>query len=52
MVLSSDSLAELEWWIKNIEQAHRSIQHGTPDTVIFTDASNLGWGARIQNGIY
>jgi hypothetical protein len=51
MFLSGDSLEELHWWIGNVQLAYRNIQHGSPDTVIFTDASQLGWGAHIQNGM-
>jgi hypothetical protein len=50
MSLSHESLEELAWWIQNVKFQHRNIQHGSPNTVLFTDASQLGWGAKIQDG--
>ncbi|CAB4033662.1 Hypothetical predicted protein, partial [Paramuricea clavata] len=50
MSLSHESLEDLAWWIKNVKFQHRNIQHGSPNTVLFTDASLLGWGAKIQDG--
>ena len=50
MSLSHESLEELAWWIQNVKFQHRNIQHGSPNTVLFTDASKLGWGAKIQDG--
>ena len=50
MSLSHESLEELAWWIQNVKFQHWNIQHGSPNTVLFTDASKLGWGAKIQDG--
>ena len=36
---------ELYWWIENLHNQFRIIDHGNPDIVITTDASTLGWGA-------
>lgn len=49
MRLSADSIAELEWWIRSIPTAYRNIDHGVPQIVITTAASNTGWGA-TSNG--
>ena len=50
MKLSDYSLADLEWWIQNIATAERKINHGLPAITIFTDASKIGWGAKLENG--
>eukprot|EP00794_Sanderia_malayensis_P002379 gene2379-2742_t len=50
MTLSDYSLADLEWWIQNINTAKREISHGHRAIVIFTDASKTGLGAKIENG--
>ena len=50
MKLSDYSLADLEWWIQNIATAVRKINHGLPAITIFTDASKIGWGAKLENG--
>ncbi len=36
---------DLQWWIENLPKQHRNISHGTPDKVITSDASEVGWGA-------
>lgn len=47
--LSSDAIAELNWWRKNIESATNHVAHGNPDIIITTDASTLGWEAVLEN---
>ena len=47
--LSSDAIAELNWWRKNIESATNHVTHGNPDIIISTDASTLRWGAVLEN---
>ena len=39
---------ELKWWIDNLNQQKRRISHGNPELVITTDASNIGWGAVLN----
>ena len=46
--LSSDAIAELNWWRKNIESATNHVTHGNPDIIITTDASTLGWEAVLE----
>ena len=41
--------SDLEWWIDNIKNQCRVIDHGNPEFVITTDASMSGWGA-VCNG--
>ena len=36
---------ELAWWVANIKSSFRKIEIPDIDHTIFTDASNLGWGA-------
>lgn len=36
---------ELHWWINNIQNQYRIIDHGSPDLIITTDASSEGWGS-------
>ena len=47
--LSSDAIAELNWWRENIESATNHVTHGNPDIFISTDVSTLGWGAVLDN---
>ena len=50
MTLSHDSLEEIHWWSANILTASRRIFHNSPDVVVYTDASQMGWGAQIEHG--
>ena len=50
MTLSHDSLEEIHWWSANILTASRNIFHNSPDVVVYTDASQMGWGAQIEHG--
>ncbi|XP_028394531.1 uncharacterized protein LOC114518732 [Dendronephthya gigantea] len=51
MSLSADSLEEVNWWVNNIPLASRSIYHAPPDVVLYTDASAIGWGAKLSDGV-
>ena len=44
MQLSQSAIEELQWWIATLPTAYNEVSHGTPDVVINTDASLLGWG--------
>ena len=44
MSLSPDAKAELQWWIKNIENSFNVIDYDPPSLAISTDASKIGWG--------
>ena len=35
----------IQWWIKNISTSFKVVSHGPPKLVLFTDASQKGWGA-------
>lgn len=50
MTLSHDSLEDIRWWSSNIQTATRKILHDSPDVVVCTDASQMGWGAHIDHG--
>ena len=50
MTLSHDSLEEIHRWSANILTAPRRIFHNSPDVVVYTDASQMGWGAQIEHG--
>ena len=52
MTLSHGSLEEVHWWSANIQTASRRILHNSPDLVVYTDASQTGWGAHIEHGNY
>lgn len=45
MVISPDMKQDLLWWIDNIHEQYRVIDHGNPDFSITSDASLKGWGA-------
>ncbi len=42
------SLTEVQWWSDNILLSYKHIRHPAPNVVIHTDASSVGWGARID----
>lgn len=45
MHLSRAVKKDIEWWIRNIPVAHKSFRLADFRTVIYTDASDSGWGA-------
>ena len=48
--LSMESKVELQWWISEMEDWNgKSVLPQTPDMVIETDASLLGWGASMDS---
>ena len=47
MLLSDDSIREIHWWLSNVRQSGRPIRMGPPQLMLFTDASNEGWGAHL-----
>ena len=50
MTLSHDSLEDIRWWSSNIQTATRKILHNSPDVVVYTDASQMSWGAHNDHG--
>lgn len=49
MQLTSNSIAELKWWIANMPTVQRDIVQPNPSMVIKTDASKKGWGVVLGN---
>ena len=45
MVLSPESLEELSWWVTNVDCV-RKITREKPYSILETDASLTGWGAK------
>ena len=45
ITLTEGSLKEIEWWKDNIDTAFAPLQRDNPDTIIYTDACDTGWGA-------
>ena len=45
MHISEGMKLELKWWVDNLAEQKRVIDHGNPDMIVTTDASNSGWGA-------
>ena len=50
MSLSAPSLLEVQWWADNINTAVKQVTRSTPEVVLYTDASDVGWGATIAGG--
>lgn len=44
MSLGSSARADLDWWIANIDSVSNSVHQGRYSHVIYSDASNSGWG--------
>ena len=49
MSLDENAIDNLVWWTKNTISAYNEIFKGTPVANLYTDASNLGWGAVYRN---
>lgn len=47
--LSAKGRNDLDWWSANVDWRCRAIRVKAPSFSIFTDASNLGWGAVFDN---
>lgn len=45
MTLSSESKADLQWWMTSLPTAYKTILPNNPDIELTTDASKMGWGA-------
>lgn len=41
MTISSSANQSLQLWVKNIQTSYKN---GTPEMILFTDASKSGWG--------
>ena len=48
MILSSDSKAELVWWLHNVYSAYNNVGVSDPEVVISSDASKIGWGCECE----
>ena len=44
MTLSIRAQTELKWWVHNAHYVYRSIDKGSYDMTLSSDASGLGWG--------
>ena len=52
VTFSIEAAADMKWWRDNIDRASNVIDdsHGEPDIIIYSDASNLGWGCNSELG--
>ena len=49
MTVNAPALAELKWWLKNVDKSYGFIRLSPPEVTIYSDASPLGWGAVLNN---
>ena len=49
MTLSNEARTDISWWLQNINNSGKSVNYSDPDLVIFSDASELGWGASMDD---
>ena len=49
MVLEGGARDNIRWCLQNIENSGRVLRELSPKVVIFTDASNEGWGAHVDD---
>ena len=49
MVLSEGSRRGILWWLRNVERSGRPVRETDPVVTLFTDASNEGWGAHLED---
>ena len=47
MSLSLEAREDICWWLRNIRQSGQTLRRPKPHLVVFTDASNEGWGAHV-----
>ena len=47
--LTEQDKIDLDWWIENIQVSVKPIVRSQPDIIIYTDASNAGWGCHVPN---
>ena len=47
MQISQRGIEDIFWWLRNVNKSGRNIDLSDPDMVIFTDASEEGWGACV-----
>lgn len=52
MKISRRGFTDLQWWWENIEKRVRKIRALSPDFEITTDASLLGWGGCVCQGMH
>ena len=49
MVVSEKAKEDILWWISNVKSSGKEILETDPEIVLFTDASNEGWGAHVED---
>ena len=47
--LTCEAREELHWWVHNLSTSYSPIVRESPKIEIFTDASNVGWGAHFND---
>ena len=45
MNVPAEAISTLDWWINNLASCFKSVSHGSPQLILYSDSSNLGWGA-------
>ena len=41
--------SDVNWWIRNTLSSKKIIDHGKIDHILYTDASNQGWGTNLNS---
>ena len=49
MSIPMDVCQDITWWVNNVGNSPRSLDRGKPLACLLTDASNLGWDAKLHN---
>ena len=49
MALSPRARQNITWWVQNIRRSGKDLRDSKPEVVLYTDASNNGWGAHMEN---
>ena len=49
MLISEQGVQNIWWWLHNIRGSGKHVDIIDPDMIIFTDASEEGWGAHVDN---
>ena len=48
LTIPKHRIPSIQWWIANVSFSYKRIPHGTPEFILFSDASKKGCGAYNQ----
>ena len=49
MTVSTKGVADMKWWLHNLDDSYNGICHPPVDITLYSDASLMGWGAVMND---